>query len=53
MSVNKKELLDSLKEMSRLMNVAMSAEENPFGIHHNDATDAIGVAEVLIARAGG
>lgn len=42
--------LKVIKELKRITDIAMSAEENPFGVYHNDATDAIGNAEILIAK---
>lgn len=40
--------VEALKELTRIASIAMCAEGDTFGIEHNNANDAIGVAEVLI-----
>jgi hypothetical protein len=44
-------LVEALRECREMLAVAMNAEENPFGIHHNQATDAISLAEITLATA--
>lgn len=47
------ELEVALKATLASLNVAFSAEENPFGIGHNDAEDARSLAETALAKAEG
>lgn len=49
----RKELLVALEAAAAALNVAFDAEGDTFGVHHNDANDALRVAEVLIAKAKG
>lgn len=42
----------ALKDVVFYMQIALNAEENPFGIHHNDATDALSAAGVIINKEG-
>lgn len=44
-------LVEALRECHEMLCVAMGADENPFGIHHNQATDAISQAEVALSIA--
>jgi len=45
------DLLEALQRALVALNVAFTAEEDPFGVHHNDAVDAVSMAEVAIAKA--
>lgn len=44
-------LLAALKTLVPYMDMAFNAEGDIFGVHHNDATDALSKAEALIATA--
>jgi hypothetical protein len=45
------DLLKALQGTLAALNVAFSAEEDPFGVHHNDAQDAVSAAESAIRKA--
>jgi len=45
------EVVAALEESYRLLSIAYQADEDPFGISHNDACDSLGVSEVVLARA--
>ena len=47
------EMLKALSACLEALNVAFQADENPFGVHHNAAADAVDAAEVAIAKATG
>lgn len=46
------ELVDALEESNRLLNVVFDSgcEGNPFGKDHNNAIDASGASELLLAK---
>jgi len=48
-----KDLLEALKALVIHMNTAFDAEGDTFGMGHNDAVDALQVAEAAIAKAEG
>ena len=45
------ELVAALNNCTRSLRVAFQAREDAFGIHHNDATDALLSAEAALAKA--
>lgn len=45
------EMREALRECRALLELAMGAEENPFGARWNDATDATGNAAIILAKA--
>jgi hypothetical protein len=47
------ELLEALKLLVPCLEMAFDAEGDAFGVHHNDATDALGGAIAAIAKAEG
>ena len=42
------EMREALRNCLSSLSIAMDADENPFGIHHNATQDAISGAEVLL-----
>ena len=37
-----------IESVVMLLNLALGAEENPFGVFHNEATDMVGTLELLL-----
>lgn len=46
-----REMLAALKALVPYMEMAFNAEGDTFGVHHNNATDALSAAEIIIATA--
>ena len=46
-------LLEALKALAPHMEIAFDAEGDTFGIHHNDANDALIQASAVVARVEG
>ena len=47
------ELLEALEACVEYLNMAFNSEGDCFGVQHNNATDALSAAEVVISKAKG
>ena len=43
------QVLDALTDARKFVNMGFEADEDVYGVHHNDATDAVGYIEQAIA----
>lgn len=50
MNIKEKEIIELLRELSRLLEISMSADGDCLGVHWNDATDALSYAKEILEK---